>query len=87
MKDLAKWARAVWLEDDVEKEFVVPSSWVSLDKRIVLWPPKSQKSQIAVKKMKVPDDRWRKFNLVKVKTTSGMINYAYFCLGFDFGES
>ena len=61
--------RAVWKEDDQEEEGVIPSVWVK--ENTVMWP-RGVNVLKAMKEMRHPDDSWIKFDLVKLKFSSGM---------------
>jgi hypothetical protein len=63
-----KWSRAVWKEEDHEEELVIPSCWI--EGKIVRWPSGSS-AVAALKEMKSPGAKWLKFDLVKVKFSSG----------------
>lgn len=67
-----KWSRAVWKEGDQEEELDIPSSWI--EGNFVIWP-NSSSAVVALKEMRKPDKTWLKFDLIKVKFSSGM-----FCL-------
>lgn len=67
-----KWSRAVWKEEDQEEELDIPSSWI--EGNFVRWP-NSSSAVAALKEMRKPDKTWLKFDLIKVKFSSGM-----FCL-------
>ena len=62
------WARAVWIEDDVE-EGVVPRVWI--ENKIVRWP-KGINITRAFSEQKSPLDNWLSFPLLKIKVTSGL---------------
>ena len=65
------WIRAVWLEGDTEVEEVIPSTWVKYGK--VLWPKVSRSGAIkAINERWEPASNWDKFQLIKVKISSGM---------------
>ena len=82
MLSLKLWSRAVWKEGDVEEELAVPSSWVSLEENLLYWPPKSINDQLALKSRREPTKNWRKYQLVKVKFTSGKLIYIFLKIMF-----
>ncbi len=61
------WVRAVWRERNKEEEGVIPKSWVLDD--MVHWPPGIDALK-AMKEMRKPEEKWRKFPLIKLKLTS-----------------
>lgn len=61
------WVRAVWRERNKEEEGVIPKSWVLDD--MVYWPPGIDALK-AMKEMRKPEEKWRKFPLIKLKLTS-----------------
>lgn len=65
-----KWSRAVWKEGDKEEEPVIPSSWI--EGNFVRWS-NSSSAVAALKEMRKPDKMWLKFDLIKVKLSSGML--------------
>ena len=69
------WTRAVWLEDQQEEEFTIPSSWVCEEQQSVYWPPTSLNAQKALNQRKQPTEAWRVFPLIKIKGTSGWLNF------------
>lgn len=62
------WSRAVWLEGDQEEEGVIPTCWVK--NKSVMWPSGTNVLK-AMREMKLPEEHWIKFDLVKIKFTSG----------------
>ncbi len=64
------WARAVWLEGKMEEEGVMPLSWVNERKKIAYWP--ARKESKALRQQWDPTHDWYQFELIKLKTTSGM---------------
>jgi len=64
------WSRAVWRENKREVEDVIPSSWIANDQ--VLWP-NAVNAAPYVAECRAPGKRWRKFQLVKVKFSSGKL--------------
>lgn len=76
-----KWTRAVWREDDQEEELVVPSTWIK--GKFVRWPSGSS-AVAALKEMRSPGANWLKFDLVKVKFSSGklflLLKYKCMCI-------
>ena len=69
------WKRAVWLEGEREEEGVVPNCWVDQEKALVYWP-QGVNAENALNRQQQPDLKsWRKFKLLKVKTSSG--KYAF----------
>ena len=73
------WKRAVWLEDEVEEEGVIPDCWANEES--VYWPP-GKNAQKALKERREPGESWSTFPLVKVKCISGMVTCS--CLTFKF---
>lgn len=65
-----KWSRAVWRDGDQEEELVIPSSWI--EGKFIRWP-NSNSALAALKDMRKPEKTWQKFNLIKVKFSSGML--------------
>lgn len=65
-----KWSKTVWKEGSQEEEFVIPSSWI--EGNYVRWP-NSSSAAAALKEMRKPEKNWLKFDLVKVKFSSGML--------------
>jgi hypothetical protein len=63
------WARAVWIENDVEEEGVLPKVWI--EDKTVRWPTGVNVMR-AFTQQKIPEDNWESFPLVKVKLTSGL---------------
>lgn len=63
------WARAVWLENDVEEEGVVPHAWI--ENKTVRWPTGVNVMR-AFSEQRLPLDNWLTFPLVKIKVTSGL---------------
>ena len=72
------WKRAVWIEDGVEEEGVIPDCWA--DEKSVFWPP-GKNAIKALKERREPSENWGTFPLVKVKCVSGMV--ACFCFAFN----
>jgi hypothetical protein len=70
MAGCKKWSRAVWKEGDQEEELVIPSSWI--EGKFIRWP-NSSSAAAALKEMRKPEKTWLKFNLIKVKFSSGML--------------
>lgn len=64
------WSRAVWLEGDQEEEGVIPTCWVK--NKSVMWPSGTNVLK-AMREMKLPEEHWIKFDLVKIKFTSGLL--------------
>lgn len=64
------WSRAVWLEGDQEEEGVIPICWVK--NKSVMWPSGTNVLK-AMREMKLPEEHWIKFDLVKIKFTSGLL--------------
>ncbi|XP_039649843.1 uncharacterized protein LOC120555230 isoform X2 [Perca fluviatilis] len=71
------WARAVWREETMEMEEVIPSCWVKNGG--VLWP--TQGAARALKACKEPEESWTKFPLIKIKIQSDDKNE---CEKYDF---
>ena len=63
------WARAVWIENDVEEEGVVPRVWI--EDKTVRWP-KGINVIRAFSERRLPLDNWLSFPLLKIKVTSGL---------------
>ena len=63
------WCRAVWLENEVEEDGVVPTCWV--DNSVVYWPNKNALS--AARNLTPPDETWLKFPMLKIKIADGEI--------------
>ena len=63
------WARAVWIENDVEEEGVVPRVWIE-DKTV--WWPNGINVIRAFNEQRLPLDNWLSFPLLKIKVTSGL---------------
>ena len=63
------WKRAVWVENEHEEEGVIPDNWT--DGASVFWPPGSN-AEKALKERREPNEKWLKFPLVKIKTSSGI---------------
>ena len=63
------WARAVWIENDVEEEGVVPRVWI--EDKTVRWP-KGINVIRAFSEQRLPLDNWLSFPLLKIKVTSGL---------------
>ena len=61
------WAKAVWLEEGQEVDGTVPSVWINGDTSY--WP--NAEADKHAKKQSVPESSWLKFQLVKIKHTSG----------------
>lgn len=59
-----------WKEGSQEEELVIPSSWI--EGNYVRWP-NSSSAAAALKEMRKPEKNWLKFDLVKVKFSSGML--------------
>lgn len=59
-----------WKEGNQEEELVIPSSWI--EGNYVRWP-NSSSAAAALKEMRKPEKNWLKFDLVKVKFSSGML--------------
>ena len=64
---ITMWSRAVWQEGMKEVEDVILSKWICGKK--VLWP--SRGALTATKKQLSPSPDWIKFDLRKVKISSG----------------
>jgi len=64
---ITMWSRAVWQEGTKEVEDVILSKWICSKK--VLWPRKE--ALTATKKQLSPTPDWFKFDLRKVKISSG----------------
>ncbi|XP_042610148.1 uncharacterized protein LOC109091630 isoform X3 [Cyprinus carpio] len=71
------WTRAVWREETMEMEEVIPSCWVKNGG--VLWP--TQGAARALKACKEPEESWTKFPLIKIKIQSDDNNE---CEKYDF---
>ncbi|XP_072558327.1 uncharacterized protein [Paramormyrops kingsleyae] len=65
-KTRTMWTRAVWREETMEMEEVIPSCWVKNGG--VLWP--TQGAARALKACKEPEESWTKFPLIKMKIQS-----------------
>lgn len=63
-KKMVQW----WKEGSQEEELVIPSSWI--EGNYVRWP---NSAAAALKEMRKPEKNWLKFDLVKVKFSSGML--------------
>ncbi|CAB4003364.1 Hypothetical predicted protein [Paramuricea clavata] len=72
------WARAVWIENDVEEEGVLPKVWI--EDKTVRWPTGVNVMR-AFTQQKIPEDNWESFPLVKVKLTSEDVKA---CEEYDF---
>lgn len=59
-----------WKEGSQEEKLVIPSSWI--EGNYVRWP-NSSSAAAALKEMRKPEKNWLKFDLVKVKFSSGML--------------
>lgn len=59
-----------WKEGSQEEELVIPSSWI--EGNYVRWP-NSSSAAAALKEMRKPEKNWLKFDLMKVKFSSGML--------------
>jgi hypothetical protein len=60
------WKRAVWKENEVEEEGVLPSAWG--EGKYIRWPNNVVK---ALRKKELPTKEWHTFPLIKIKCTSG----------------
>jgi len=69
------WCRAVWREGKQEEEGVVPSHWVQ--KNVVRWPRVTNATKF-LKERTTPMDAWWRLPLIKVKTTSGALQFLHF---------
>ncbi|CAM1308728.1 Uncharacterised protein at_DN0510 [Pycnogonum litorale] len=80
---LLKWTLAVWQEEDVEEEAVIPTTWIEGD--FVRWP-RGVNTLRAMKEMRNPDSKWDSFKLIKVKLRSGMyaLNFSSFIYRYGF---
>lgn len=74
------WCRAVWLENGIEEEFVIPSCWVKED--FVYWPSTMNVLRAAEEKLP-PDETWLKFKLVKIKVQD---DDKYLCNEYNFTD-
>ena len=63
------WSRAVWIEDKIVEEGVVPSIWIQ--EKTLRWPKVNNALRL-LKQQASPLDNWCRFHLVKIKFTSGM---------------
>ena len=68
------WARAVWIENDVEEEGVVPRVWI--EDKTVQWP-KGINVIRAFSEQRLPLHNWLYFPLLKIKVTSGLFLQSY----------
>ena len=64
------WCCAVWLEGFAEVMEVIPRHWIS--ERCVHWPPGVSATRYMTDMTPIGDS-WRKFTLVKIKFTSGIL--------------
>lgn len=74
------WSLAAWLEGSTEEEGVIPSSWIT--ENHVRWPCGLNVMR-AMRELRMPDNKWDSFKLIKVKCTSGMpamLAIMLFCL-------
>ena len=67
------WTRAVWREGQREVEGVVPDIWIDEIKRTLRWP-RTTNAEKALSERWTPKDNWWSFQLVKVKTVTGMLH-------------
>ena len=63
------WVRAVWVEDKVEMEEVLPREWVK--DGLVYWP-RSANARRLINMQKPPGKTWYTFPLKKIKFSSGI---------------
>lgn len=68
------WVRAVWLENDIEEEGVIPEVWIQDNN--VRWPNGINVIR-ARTEQKIPSNKWHSYPLVKVKFKSGKIYHCY----------
>jgi hypothetical protein len=67
------WVRAVWFEKGMETEGVAPSNWLRGGR--VFWPNKAN-AEPAYNAREEPNEKlWRSFKLVKIKFTSGELQF------------
>lgn len=62
------------MEGDQEEEDVIPTCWVK--NKSVMWPSGTNVLK-AMREMKLPEEHWIKFDLVKIKFTSGLLIFKY----------
>jgi hypothetical protein len=63
------WIRAIWIENAIEEEGVVPKAWIQ--GKTVRWPIGMNVLR-AFNEQKEPSEDWHKFPLMKIKLTSGL---------------
>ena len=68
------WSKAVWLEGNIEKVGTVPISWI--EKKNILWLVGINALR-AIAEQKIPDEKWKLFQLVKVEQLSSNIFFLY----------
>ena len=73
--------------DEEETVRVIPSKWLTPDRKAMFWPPLTKKSEIndAVMKSKDVSSEWKKYNITKYIKSNGTI-FLLFCTenGFFF---
>ncbi|KAJ8001024.1 hypothetical protein DPEC_G00186510 [Dallia pectoralis] len=62
------YARAVWVENGMQMEGVLPLNWIETETKVVRWPLKNV--SVAHERLLPPQEDWLSFELVKVKVTS-----------------
>ena len=67
------WTRAVWREGERDEEGVVPDIWVDEQNHTLHWP-KTANAEKAASERWSPKKNWWSFQLIKVKTVTGMLN-------------
>ncbi|XP_061694366.1 uncharacterized protein si:dkey-65l23.2 isoform X2 [Syngnathoides biaculeatus] len=64
------WARAVWIEGNVEEEAVVPLCWIDTSEEILYWPKLNERTALKKKQKPVKGNKWWEFKLLQIKFTS-----------------